>query len=304
MFLAGGVGSQISASGIDLATARAGLGGGRIEWISATQIALIGVAGPGVSVNGSMIEASAVALLVPGDNLITASGADAGAAMAASTLYYVYLSNAAATFSPGRMRASLTAPTRVSGIYALGAAGNAANWLFLGWVRTTSATQFADSQSDRAVVNYYNRVWRSLFVCPSYNDDDADTTYVVTTAAWGAIVAGASVSTIYNGEDSIRLAACFCKSAGAVGSQWGIGRSATTPDVSSAIASALTSTSIGCSIEYGGSNDPLIGATPIAVTFSMLGFTSGVGVTLIADRARNGAVADPPSTWLEGRVAC
>jgi len=304
MYAQNTIGAQISGQGLDLAAARAGLGGARLEQNAGLGLFLAAVAGPGIAVGGDYIPASTTPQLLATDNLIDATGADAGAAMAASTLYYIYLSSAAATFSPSRLRGSLTAPTRVGGIYALGAAGNAANWLLVGWARTTAGIGFQDDPTYRGVVSYYNRQRRSLFVCPQYVDDDAQTTYGLTSAVWALIDAAAQVSCIYNGEDAIELSAHVTKSAGAIAAQFGIGRTVTDPDVAAAFPSALTNATITAALQYGGTADPRLGTTPQFVTFAFLGFTTAVLVTLVADQARNGAAADPPGTWLAGSVAC
>lgn len=151
---------------------------GRIQRDSTTQISLQPYKGRYFGVGGELVDISAGKTRVQSDNRIDAAGADAGAAAAVNTLYYVYLSNSLATFSPSSIRLSTVAPTTVNGVKYLGNSGNALNWRFLGWVRTISnggTPNFADSVTQRLVINYYNRRVLQLRTCPGYVDDNAPT---------------------------------------------------------------------------------------------------------------------------------
>jgi hypothetical protein len=123
--------------------------------------------------------------------------------MAAGLTYCIYISNSLATGAPRSIRAILsstgTQPVPYNGTKYLGTTGIAASWRFLGWVQTTSSAQFADSPSQRLVINYYNRRMLSLSCADS-------------TSSW--IYAGASfrqangstsnkVEFISNGEDAV-----------------------------------------------------------------------------------------------------
>lgn len=85
---------------------------------------------------------------------IIANGNDSGVAPSANTLYYVYLSNSAATFAPEAIRLSLQAPSYADAKYVLGGSGNALNWMLVGYTRTDSSIEFSD---EFAVCSYYNR---------------------------------------------------------------------------------------------------------------------------------------------------
>jgi hypothetical protein len=84
----------------------------------------------------------------------------------------------------------------------LGTSGNAANWRFVGWIRTNSSSQFEDSSTKRFVVNYYNRRRLPL----SVQETTDSWTYTTTTwRAWNNNTAN-RVEFIANGEDSVALA--------------------------------------------------------------------------------------------------
>lgn len=160
---------------------------------------------------GNLVVANNLPIIVPptgltrlvGDNLIDAAGADSGAPGAANTLYYVYVSNGKALFSPSSIRLSATAPSLVNGVRYLGVAGNALNWRFVGWVRLNATPQFESNGINALIVNYYNRLSQVLQASPNYADTDAYQFTTVGPANWAA-VAGATldtVSLIANGED-------------------------------------------------------------------------------------------------------
>lgn len=271
---------------------------GRIERTSATVVTLNRYNGDLVVVNNVevAIGTSGIALATT-DNLITATGADAGAAMAASTLYYVYVSNSSASFAPSDLRASATAPSRVSGVYYLGTSGNALNWRFVGYVRTSSATEFVDTETDRGVSNYYNRRPLTLRLRPGYVDDNLVTTYVFAAANFTAVNGGtgATMSFIANGEDAVtaHLSANFSSAAGSNG-RMGLGIDSTTqPENAQVCDSALA-------LE----TTPPLTITPAQGyhTISMLIQSGGVSVTVYADHSRLGAAADVPGTMAYATV--
>jgi hypothetical protein len=167
-------------------------------------LTLLPYKGNRVEIRGRLIRLGAGGLTRGiGDNLIDAAGADAGAAGAASTLYYVYVSNTLATFSPASIRLSATAPSVVNGVRYLGAAGNALNWRFVGWVFLNATPNFESSVANALIVNYYNRLLYSIFANPGYVDDNAQTSYAVN-GNWAAANGGSGsrVSFVSNGEDS------------------------------------------------------------------------------------------------------
>lgn len=173
---------------------------GRMQWDSATQVSLQRYGGDTVDVNGESVSIGASGItLTTTDNLILSTGADAAAAMGASTLYYVYVSNSSASPFPNDLRASTTAPSSFNGVKNLGTSGNAANWRFVGYVRTNGSTQFVDSTSQRFVINYYNRRRLHLYAIDTTNS------WTYTTATWRQANANAAnqIEFISNGEDTV-----------------------------------------------------------------------------------------------------
>lgn len=147
----------------------------RLEYVGAAEIQLAGMYGTSgaITVNGEHVSCTTFKTVAPTDNLITAAGADAGGACAASTFYYAYVSNSLATTFPSDLRLSATAPT--AGY--LGASGNALNWKLVGWVQTTAATAFASSLTQRLVCSKFNPRLVNLYVTES-------TSHSYTTATW------------------------------------------------------------------------------------------------------------------------
>lgn len=134
------------------------------------------------------------------DNLISAAGADSGAPGAANTLYYVYISNQKASFSPSSIRLSATPPSFVNGVKYLGNTGNALNWRFVGWVRLNATPNFESSDKNRLIINYYNRLNLPLRA-------DASADFTTSTAPFTQVDPAGSltVNFISNGEDSVSL---------------------------------------------------------------------------------------------------
>lgn len=282
---------------------------GRVELFSATAVRLQRYTGNIVTVGSENVTLGSGKVLNNTDNLITALGADAGSAMAASTFYYLYLSNSSASFAPSSLRASINGPTSLNGTLYLGTSGNAANWRFIGWVFTNASTQFEDSPTNRLVVNYYNRVKKSLFANPGYVDDNADTTYALVSAVWAALNGGtgSQVSFIANGEDAVSLGyvatvdidfgASFAPVA-----YIGIGVDTTTDPVNaSRIANNDSSIAQTHVLSETAAYDFV---SPGYHTADILGVMEGDSTVLVyADFKRLGASADPSATRLEGSVS-
>lgn len=182
---------------------------GRLQLDAATQISYQRYNGKSIFVRGSLNSIpTAGHICATTTNLIDATGEDAGAATAVNTLYYAYVSNIRASFAPGGLRLSTTAPSLVRGVRYLGTSGNALNWRFIGWVRTVSnagTPNFADSLLQRLVINAYNKRKLKMFSCPNYNDNNSSTNYNFADAAtWTAINGGTNdhLDFIANGEDA------------------------------------------------------------------------------------------------------
>lgn len=115
----------------------------KLQRDTATTISLQAFEGKLVTVNGELVDVLAGFSRTNLDNLITATGADSGAGPVANTVYYTYVSNSQATFSPLSIRLSSTAPTLVGGVRYLGVAGNALNWRYVSKVKTGAGSTFS-----------------------------------------------------------------------------------------------------------------------------------------------------------------
>ncbi len=270
---------------------------GRVAFVSSTQIALQRYVGDTVEVGGLNVSIGSGGIaLNTTDNLITSTGADAGAAMAASSLYYVYLSNSSASPFPTQLRASTTAPTFLNGVKYLGASGNAANWRFVGWVRTNASTQFQDDITGRLVVNYYNRLDKHLMANPGYVNDNADTTYAMS-GNWAKANGGtnSTISLISNGEDAsfIQVQAIYNTGAGQT-AHAGPGIDGTAP---TKIGSGYTSTVQTITV-----NDSQVLSEGYHTVDLYLATTGAGTVLFYADRSRLGAASDPRCSLILGIV--
>lgn len=203
----GGIGNQSPAT-IFQARLFTELGGGVTDILQ-----LLEYQGNKVVVNGMtvVIPGSGVGLQRDvADNLIDAAGADAGAAGSANTLYYVYVSNSRASFSPESIRLSASSPSLKSGVKYLGLSGNAANWRFVGWARLNATPQFESSDQNALIANYYNRRQKYIFNAPGYDDTTEFVTFSQPANATYEPANGGvdnSVTFIGNGEDPVDMEA-------------------------------------------------------------------------------------------------
>lgn len=279
---------------------------GRLQRDSATQISLQPYKGRFVGVNGELVDIVSGFTRTSLDNLINGAGADTGASPAVGTLFYCYVSNSKATFSPLSIRLSLTVPSLVSGVYYLSGAGNAANWRFVGWVLTISnagAANFVDKKGtgaadtpQRFVVNYYNRILAGMLCCPNYVNDNAVNFYTAgpaVGAGWGPIAAADfNAEFISNGEDVVHFTMFACLRTLSA-TYFGVGESSTT----------LPSTQVICvtanqPIAVGSDYNPPSGYQFLCMM--CINFT--VQATVYADLGRNGGGVDEYSTYLTGSV--
>lgn len=274
---------------------------GRLQRNSDSILSLQRYAGDVVEVNGANVSlgSSGIEFDKVNDNLITSTGADSGSKTAASTLYYVYVSNASASPFSSDLRLSTTAPSLYNGVKYLGTSGNAANWRFVGWVMTDASNTFQDSDTQRLVCNYWNRVRKRLYTCPAYSNDGAETSYTVAATSFTAVNGGtgSKLEFISNNED----ATVYYMTAVVHGSgNWmyvGVGEN-------------TTSTAAVC-----GKSQNL--ATPWYVTQSatravvfaegynhinLIAAADVTGVLLIADTIRLGGSTDPACTYLAAEV--
>ena len=269
---------------------------------TATRLDYLRDKGDHVYVNGEYVQIGAAGLTrLTTDNLIDATGADAGAAMAVSTFYYIYISNSQSPFSPLSIRASATAWTRVNGVKYLGAAGNALNWRFIGRVRTNAvgAGQLQFDNTFIGVHNEYNKRVIRAGTAPGYVDDNAQTTYTKTVGVFSQANGGTGSRIIFigDGEETvwIGLSTHMSPAAGTTGVA-GISVLDSTTDTDEATLQGLAATGIP-----GGTQIATL-PTEGAHTVDLL-VASDVGTTtFIADTTRRGAVNDPAVTLMELRM--
>lgn len=233
------------------------------------------------------------------DNLIDAAGADAGAAMVASTVYYLYCSGRDVATFPASLRASLTAPSWVDGVRVLGATGDPSRWRFVGWCYTDAAVQIYDDLTRRHICAAHNRVPVPLRVVPGYTDDNTRSFINLTSAVYAPINGGTgdSVSFLSSGEEAF-IASAHAACVVATGdTHIGIALDSTTDPVVSAIINAgAVDLSVAASHAF---SAPAVGALH---TLSLLGETAGLLSRFLTDDPRYGATADPPLTYLSATI--
>lgn len=175
---------------------------GRLQRDSTTQISLQRYGGDIVEVNGANVSIGSSGLtLAPSTHRIDNLGDEVASGMATNTLYYIYISNSSASYAPSSLRASTTAPQSYNGVKYLGTTGNAANWRFVGYAKTNGTGtngEFVDTETQRFVINYYNKRHRSLRVTEVTNT----WTYGGGWRSWNNSTAN-RVEFIANGEDLV-----------------------------------------------------------------------------------------------------
>lgn len=272
---------------------------GRLYVQSTTTIRLSRYGGKTVRVGANDIEIPSTGLdVTTTQSLINSSGASAGSNPLASTLYYVYLGGPGASYKANSIGLSSTAPTLVDGIYMLGSSSGASNFRFLGWAYTNSSTQFVDSDTNRHLVNYYNRIQKHLITAPGYNNNSADTTWTTTSTTWVKINGGtgSTVSFISNGEDCSSFHAfTSCANSGTGAYTFiGIGDNSST----TAFCNSSHVGSVGSGIYCGMTTTPAVGYREI----HMLARVSATTGTYVLDRTRGGGSSDPRATILHGTI--
>lgn len=261
-----------------------------------------------IEVNGEILDGASLSLTTS-DNRITSTGADAGAAMTTSTLYYIYVSNSLASTFPSDLRASTTAPSSIYGsgtaisylevnypdMY-LGTTGNAANWRFVGMAYTNGSTQFTDSQTSRLVASYHNRELCALISCPGYNNNNTYDTYTTTSTTWTRANAGTGsrIEWLTFGDRPVHLEAhAMMTNSGAQTDYVGVGLDSTTDCEAQAQSYPGNSTWTTTSVSFESQ------LTGLGYHYAELMVrTSGGTMTLYVDDARSGAVHDPYITFI------
>jgi hypothetical protein len=261
--------------------------------------------------NGNAILVNGQRVIVPGggmtravgDNLITVAGADFGAAGSVSTLYYVYVSNARATFSPLSIRLSATPPSLVNGVKYLNTSGNALNWRFVGWVRLNATPQFESSLTKRFIANQYNRIATELFTCPGYADVDAFTSYSTSSATWVEANGGtgSKIEFISNGEDAVEYIALGSGINDTFGQRvfLGVGEDSATSPVTACFNVAVVANLPEAL--HAGKNTTFSEGYHFLDLLITISVSIGTA-TYYASQPRSGAAADPATTHLQAYV--
>lgn len=265
------------------------------------------VLGPGIQVSGdNYVYGNINPLDLTVDNVMLADGTDSGVLAAGEVFYWVYLGSKAAGAYAAKLALCETPPSRdTDGILYL---PGSTEHRYVGAVWCTNAgggvANFADSPSERYVSNYYNRRRKSLFMCPGYADNNANTTLAVfNSATYAALLGGAGdfVGYIDNEEDAVELSAVFTTNGALTGAlRAGISVTGVTFDpIGVASLPNLTLALSSCAVSV--SVPPGTGVVGRSLAY-LVAESSGTNVTFLADYARTGAAADPPATFIAGSV--
>jgi hypothetical protein len=255
--------------------------------------------GPATTTLKFMCDATANNL---GMGLIDANGNLTGSNLANSTLYYAYISNNQATL-PTQLRMSATAPTwNTDGVQYLGTSGNAANWRYVGMVRSSAAGAFvANSDTQIFIANYYNRKRYRLYVNPGYSDNSAVTTYTTASTTWVAANAGvgAKVEFLTHGDQAVTVGIQgIVEGTGGIFGRLGVGLDSTTQALRLAIKSPGLTLSTDFSLA-GTLNFPVSDLTSGYHHLNLLMATTGGTLTILADEGRSGGNPnDTPATLM------
>ena len=284
-------GGTVSA-GVDPATANC-----RLDYTNTTTVTLTPTGGNKITING-VSETVSSQTMVSGTTLISASGTNLGTNMVADTLYYIYLAGASSSYDPDELHPSATAYTLVNGVPYLASSGNGANWRFVGYLKTTSALLFADSETQRNVKSQNNRVPKKLHLCPGKNDNSSATTVSVNSP--GAYIPHPSVSSphisfITDGYESVMIHITVGYQGNGYDIGAGIGIDSTTSSSATVFAAgAVTdalSTAISSTLNEG-------------YHFANLLITTSGAKNIYSDFTRFGGSADPEATYIGGLVLC
>lgn len=284
----------------------------RLIYTGATDLALAPCGGSLIEVNGEIVDVGASLYLLNTDNLISSTGANVGSAPAANTLYYAYVSNSQASYAPGDLRLSATAPTGIHGglalgtdpkgdDYYLGTSGNARHWRFVGMVQTVGSSQFADTETQRLVASYYNRRARHLFTCPAYADGNSTSSFTFTSTTWARMNGGTGdkVEWLSFGDEAVWFhAQMYSNNTGTYSDLVGIAFDSTTN--TRVAGSSYPANNVAVTNPVGYRYTP----TPGYHYAHLMALTTGGTMTIYVDLVRSGATADPFVTYLTGAVLC
>ena len=223
--------------------------------------------------------------------------------MGASTLSYVYRSNASASYAASSTRASATAPTAYRGAKYLATSGNGAAWRFIGWVRTNASTQFADTDTSKLVTSYVNARPRRLFSCPGYSDNNTLSSYTTTSTTWTAANGGtgSKLDFVSDAIHPVKYAGrCSALGASATTGLLGVGEDSTTAAAIGAFTGATTVA--GQVYGHASVGRALMMSEGYRFLELLIVNTAATTLTIYSDDARRGAAADPPLTYIEATV--
>lgn len=282
---------------------RSNQNGGRLVRTSASVLTFSRYFGEVLEIRDEMaaIPAGGIALNVTTTNTIDVDGNDSAIPTAASTLYYVCLSNSISA-TPLALRlydaAGPIISSTTSGQRYLNSTGDGQYWRIIGQVYTTAAGGLVDTPARRLVMNYENQLPLSLLATPGFTDNNAQTTIAPANVTYAAMNAGTGdlVEFISDGYAAVYLHLEVVVVAGpAAGvSQYGIGIDTVATAVCACQVAAAAVNVCGsttrCAILSAGYH----AANMICAT--------GLGATLACDLVRAGGTADPIGTQLTGWV--
>lgn len=271
-----------------------GYNGGRLRLQPAgSKLEFVGEIGPYIEVATRSVEITAPLQCAYSDDTIDSNG-DPDGPPVDDTLYYVFVSY------QGLLRLCGAPPSFSNegvGLY-LSDTPAGRTWRFVGWCRTGTGV-FEDGVTRRCIINAENRKPLPIFYCPGYADNNAQTTYAHTSAAWAplngvaapvVVIAGGGII----GELDVSLHAS-CSSVGAGGAQVGIlATGLSTHRAAALLPAGGAGVSASCRLLPRISGPSVVTLEPQAV--------SSAASTFVADAARNGAASDPPVTVLTGWV--
>lgn len=278
---------------------------GYLQVDSTTQISYQRDKGNYIWVNGQPIAIGSAGLTcTTAQNILSSTGTDSGAAAAASTLYYIYVSNSSASFLPGALALSATAPSSLNGTPYLGTTGNAANWKHVGWAYTDGSTHFLSGNANRHLINLYNAKELSLFIDPGYVDDNSQTTYSSTSTTLTSVNGGtgSTCSFISNGKDAVDVDSTWLGWNSTAANQILIGLgvdSTTTATVSQDVDDPVVASSESASLPY--KAVLAVGRHYIEMLYATANNTRAVNMSADCKRA-GGAAPDPYGTYLNGTI--
>lgn len=282
----------------------------RLSYTSTTQVTLLPRGGSLIEVNGEILDVGAGIAYATSSNLINSTGGNASATPSSSTLYYVYLSNSLASYAPSSLRLSTTAPTGLNGAsttatpddFYLATSGNGRNWRFVGLVYTNSSAQFVNTALRRFVASYYNRLNHSLFTSPAYSDGNTASSFTSASTSWARANAGtgSTIEWLSFGDEamSLKVRSLAGNSGAGNATRIGIGIDSTTSARVEAAHNGGTTV-----ISIAGDFDDLTPSPGYHYAEFLVNVSAGTG-TYYVDDARNGASADPYTSYLSGTVRC